>query len=377
MGLFDAFKNELIDIIEWLDNSNDTLVYRFQRHDNEIKNGAQLIVREGQVAVFIREGQLADVFKPGTHALTTQNLPVLSTLAGWKYGFDSPFKAEVYFVSTRQFTDQGWGTRNPVMMRDAEFGAVRIRAFGTYAFRVSEASEFMREIVGTDGQFTTDEITDQLRSILVSQATDAIAESKIAILDLAANYNELGEAIAEKVTAEFAGFGLAVSKLVVENVSLPEEVEQALDKRSSMNVLGNMQQYQQFQAANAMEAAAENSGGAGGMMGAGLGAGMGIGMGQAMAGTMGQAAAPPPQAAPPPLPQTAVWFAAINGAQVGPLDAAGIQQQLAAGQISPATLLWKNGMAAWTPGQQIPELAALFAAPPPIPGAPPPIPPSA
>jgi len=262
-------------------------------------------------------------------------------------------------------------------MRDAEFGAVRIRAFGTYAFRVSEASEFMREIVGTDGQFTTDEITDQLRSILVSQATDAIAESKIAILDLAANYNELGEAIAEKVTAEFAGFGLAVSKLVVENVSLPEEVEQALDKRSSMNVLGNMQQYQQFQAANAMEAAAENPGGAGGMMGAGLGAGMGIGMGQAMAGTMGQAAAPPPQAAPPPLPQTAVWFAAINGAQVGPLDAAGIQQQLAAGQISPATLLWKNGMAAWTPGQQIPELAALFAAPPPIPGAPPPIPPSA
>lgn len=372
MGLFDAFRTELIDIIEWIDDSNNTLVFRFERHDNEIKNGAQLIVREGQVAVFVREGQLADVFQPGTHRLETKNLPVLSTLAGWKYGFDSPFKAEVYFVSTRQFTDQGWGTRNPVMLRDPEFGPVRIRAFGTYAFRVTEAAEFIREIVGTDGEFNTDEITDQLRSILVSQVTDAIGESKIPVLDLAANYDELAKEVSGRATEEFSGFGLAISKLVVENISLPEEVEKALDKRSSMGILGNMQQYQQFQAANALESAAENPGGMGGMMGAGIGAGMGLGMGQMMAGNMGQAAAAP--ATPPPLPGGAIWYAAIGGQQAGPYDANALQQYAQAGQINAETSMWRNGMAAWTPAGQIPELAGMFSAPPPLPGTPPPIP---
>lgn len=377
MGLFDFIGSELIDIIEWLDDTNETLVYRFQRHDNEIKNGAKLVVREGQAAVFVNEGRLADVFTAGTYTLETQNLPLLSTLMGWKYGFDSPFKAEVYFVSTRRFTDQGWGTQNPIMLRDAEFGPVRIRAFGTYTFRVTDPATFLREVVGTDGDFQTDEITDQLRSMIVSRAMDSVAESKIPVLDLAANYDELAKAIETKVDPEFKEHGLDLVKLLVENISLPEEVEAMLDKRTSMGVLGNMQQYSQFQAANAMEQAAQNPGGTGGVMGAGVAAGFGM----AMAGQASQAfqqpqpqppqPQPPPMAppvAPPPLPQAAAWFAAIGGAQAGPFDAAALQQKAATGELTRDTLVWKNGMPSWTAAGQVPELAPVFGAvPPPMP----------
>lgn len=372
MGLWDAIKGEFVDIVEWTEDSRDTMVHRFERYDNEIKYGAQLVVREGQAAVFIKEGQLADVFAPGMYTLETRNLPILSTLAGWKYGFDSPFKCEVYFVNTRQFTDLKWGTKNPIMLRDPEFGPVRLRAFGTYCTRVTDPAAFIREIVGTDGQFTKQEIVNQLRNMIITRFSDLLGESKIPILDLAANYDELSEFASAKLTEEFQQYGLAVTKLLVENISLPPAVEEALDKRSSMGVVGNLNAYTQFQAANAMEAAAENPGG----MAAG---GIGMGMGFAVANQMGQQfaqqqqqqqpAGGPAPAAPPPLPQASVqYYAAVDGQQVGPMGMQQLRQQAAAGKVTPQTLVWKQGMSGWTPAGQVMELNNLFgAAPPPIP----------
>ncbi len=375
MGLWDKIKGEFIDIVEWTDDSRNTMVHRFERYGNEIKYGAQLVVREGQAAVFIKEGQLADVFAPGMYTLETKNLPILSTLAGWKYGFHSPFKCEVYFVNIRRFTDLRWGTKNPIMLRDAEFGPIRLRAFGSYCIRVTDPGAFIREIVGTDGTFTQQEITNQLRNMIVTRFSDLLGESKIPVLDLASNYDELSDFAAEKLTEEFSAYGLAVTKLLVENISLPPAVEEALDKRSSMGVIGNLGAYTQFQAANAMEAAAENPGG----MAAG---GIGMGMGFAVANQMGQQftqqqnqqrmaqQAPAAAAAPPPLPGGNVQFyAAIDGQQVGPLDLNAMRQQAAGGRVTPQTLVWKQGMANWTPAGQVMELNSVFgAAPPPIPG---------
>lgn len=371
MGLWSKIRGELIDIIEWLDSSNDTIAFRFERYNNEIKYGAKLVVREGQVAVFINEGKLADVFQPGTHTLATKNLPILSTLMGWPHGFESPFKAEVYFINTRRFTDQKWGTKNPIMLRDAEFGPIRLRAFGTYVFKVTDAAEFIREIVGTDGEFTTDEITNQLRNTIISRFTDVLGESKIPALDLAANYDELGTFMTERIAPDIAAYGVELTKLLVENISLPPAVEEALDKRTSMGVLGNMQQYTQFQAANAIESAAENPGG-GGMAAGGMAAGLGLAMGNQMAQSMGgHAAAPAP---PPPPPSAPTFHIAKDGQQFGPYDVQALQQQLASGQFSAETLVWAAGMSGWTAAGQVPALASLFqqAAPPPPPPPPPP-----
>ncbi len=363
MGLWDKIRGEFIDIIEWTDPSNDTMVCRFERHGNEIKMGAQLTVREGQVAIFIDNGQLADVYEPGMYTLETDNMPILSTLKGWKYGFSSPFKAEVYFVSTRRFTDLKWGTKHPITLRDAEFGPVRLRAFGTYVIKVNDAAQFIREIVGTDGHFTKDEITDQLRNLIVSRFADIIGESKIPVLDLAANYDELGGFVTKKIHDDFTNYGLDVTKMLVENISLPEEVEKALDKRSSMGVIGNLQQYTQFQTANAMEEAAKNPGGmAAGGMGMGMGFAMANQMGQSMQGAQGQ------QATPPPLPQATAFFVAINNQQAGPFDMNVLQQYVQSGQLTRETLVWKQGMAQWTQAGQVSELAQLFGAtPPPLP----------
>jgi len=360
MGLFDKLRGELIDIIEWTDPTSDTMVHRFDRYNNEIKYGAKLVVRESQVAVFINEGKLADVFEPGTYTLETRNLPILSTLLGWAHGFQSPFKAEVYFVSTRQFTDLKWGTKNPIMLRDPEFGPVRLRAFGTYCVRVMFAPTFIKEIVGTDGLFTTDEVTDQLRNLIVARFADILGESKIPVLDLAANYDELGTFITEKILDDFDSYGLQITKLLVENISLPPEVEAALDKRTSMGVIGNLQAYTQFQTANAMEKAAENPGGA-------AGGGMGLGMGFAMAGQLGQAATGASQG-PPPVPQTASFYVAVNGQQTGPFDTMTLQQQIQSGRLTPQTLVWTEGMAQWTAASDVPDVAKLFGAtPPPVP----------
>lgn len=373
MGLWDKIKGEFVDVIEWLDPSNDTMVYRFERYGNEIKYGARLTVREGQVAVFLNEGQIADTFKPGMYTLETQNLPILSTLMGWKHGFESPFKAEVYFVSTRRFTDQKWGTKNPIMLRDPEFGPVRLRAFGSYEIRVDDGPTFIREIVGTDGHFTTDEVNEQLRNIVVSRFPDALGEAKIPMLDLASNYDELGEQLRDKIGSEYKKYGIELTKLLVENISLPPAVEEALDKRSSMGIVGDMAKYQQYQAGTAIGDAANNEG-MGGLAAGGLAAGLGFGMANQMSGAM----QPPPSqghaAAPPPPPPAAQFHVSINGQQMGPFSPQVLQQQIASGQVKPDSHVWKQGMAGWLPASQVPEVASMFGAVPPPPPPPPPAP---
>ncbi|GAA2629205.1 SPFH domain-containing protein [Dactylosporangium fulvum] len=369
MGLWDKVKGEFIDIIEWLDDSRDTIVWRFPRYQNEIKMGAKLIVRESQTAVFVNEGQVADVFTPGTYTLQTQNLPILSTLKGWKYGFDSPWKAEVYFVNTRQFTDFKWGTQNPVMMRDAEFGMVRLRAFGAYALRVVDPEKLLRELVGTDPQFRTEEVSEFIRQLIVGHLGPALATAQVPVLDLVAQQLLIGQKLAGVLTQELSGYGVQIPKFIIENISLPPEVEEALDKRTSMGVLGNLDAYTKFQAANAMEDAANNQGGAG----EGFGLGLGMAAGQRMANALSQpapapAAPPAAPAGPPPLPQQDQWFAGINGQQAGPFDLNTLGAQVRSGAIGRGTLVWKNGMAQWTPAEQVPELGPLFAAvPPPFP----------
>src|ERR1700687_5321660 len=285
MGILDRLSPsaQFIEVIEWLDDTGDTMMYRFPVRDQEIKNGAQLIVRESQAAVFVHEGQIADVFGPGRYGVEGGNTPILSKLGAWKTGFNSPIKSEVYFVNTKQFTDLKWGTSNPVMMRDSDFGMVRLRAFGIYSFRVTDPRALIKEIAGTNAHFVTEDIEGQLKRTLVSGFSDALAESKIAALDLASNYDELSKFIRGKLTGDFNTYWLELTKFVIENISLPAEVAAAMDKRTSMGVIGDVGRYAQFQAADAMRDAAQNTGG-----GAGTGAGLGAGFagGNAMAGAM-------------------------------------------------------------------------------------------
>ncbi|MDW3847016.1 SPFH domain-containing protein [Micromonospora sp. BRA006-A] len=370
----DKLRGELIDIIEWLDDSRDTMVWRFPRYQNEIKMGAKLVVRESQTAVFVNEGKIADVFTPGTYTLETRNLPILSTLKGWKYGFNSPFKAEVYFVNTRQFTDMKWGTQNPVILRDAEFGVVRVRAFGAFAARVVDASRLLRELVGTDPQFRTEEVQEYLRQLMVGRLGGALATAGVPLLDLAAHQDAIGRRLAAVLTEELAEVGIAIPTFVIENVSVPPEVEQALDKRTSMGAVGDLDRYTRFQAANAMEAAANNPGGE---AGAGIGLGMGMAMGQQMARSMGGGAATQPAqpapaqpaaAEPPPLPGQAQWYVGVGGQRQGPYDLGALTEQANAGALGADTLVWRTGMAQWQPAGQVPELASVLASvPPPLP----------
>jgi membrane protease subunit (stomatin/prohibitin family) len=295
MGIWDFVKSELIDVIEWLDDSADILVWRFPDQDHEIKMGAKLTVREGQTAVFVNEGQIADVFQPGLYTLTTQNMPILTTLRSWKYGFESPFKAEIYFVNTRNFLDLKWGTQNPIMMRDPDFGAVRLRAFGTYGIRVVDARAFMKEVFGTSGLFTTDEIEGQLRSMLVSAFAAMLGNAKIAALDLAANYRTMGDSARAAMEPEFQRYGVALTLFVIENISMPPEVEKMLDTRTQMGIVGDMGRFTQFQTAQAITDAAKAGGGAGDFMGMGAG----IAMGQQMASAMAMSLSKPQQAQEP------------------------------------------------------------------------------
>jgi membrane protease subunit (stomatin/prohibitin family) len=295
MGFFDRLVAQFIEIIEWVDDSRDTMVYRFPVYAKEIKNGAKLVVREGQAAVFIREGKLADVMGPGTYTLDSKNLPLLSTLLGWKYGFESPFKSEVYFVATRQFTDLKWGTQNPIMMRDADFGVVRLRAFGAYAVRVSDPGVFIKEIVGTDGMFETDKIADYLRDMLLQAFAEALGKSKIPCLDLAANYKELGGVLTKDIGADFEAHGLTLTRFLISNISVPPEVEAILDKRSEIGAIGDLNKFTQFQVASSIPDAAKNPSG---LAGAGMGLGAGLAMGGQMANAMNAAQPPAPAAAP-------------------------------------------------------------------------------
>jgi len=304
MGLLDYLKTQLLEIIQWQDDSRDTLSFRFPDEDKEIKRGAQLIVRESQVAQFVYLGQFGDTFGPGKHTLTTDNIPVLATLKGWKYGFESPFKADVYFLNTRLFTGNKWGTANPIMMRDADFGIVRMRAYGTYDFHIIEPKLFLKEVAGTDDHFRLDEFADAMRSRLVSIFTDALASARVPALDVASRYTELGEALLPLINPALQSkYGLEMTSFIVENVSVPPEVEQAIDKRSSMAAIGNLNDYVKFQMAESMT---KGGGEGGGMASTAAGLGAGLAMGQQMMAAMNQPQATPTaapvSAVPPPLP---------------------------------------------------------------------------
>src|SRR5436309_3849011 len=294
MGLMDFIKGELLEIIEWTDDSRDTLSYRFPDDDKEIKRGAQLIVRESQRAQFVYLGQFGDTFGAGKYTLTTDNIPILTTLRGWKYGFESPFKADVYYITTRLFTGNKWGTANPVMMRDQDFGIVRVRAFGTYDFRVVEVKRFLKEVAGTDEHFRLDEFADVMRSRIVSVFSDALASAKVPVLDVATRYSELGEALLPLINPALKEkYGLEMPTFVVENVSVPQEVENAIDKRASMAAVGNLNDYVKFQMAQGFEK------GGSGVAGIGAEMAVGVSMAQQMmnqpGGVMAQAT---PAAAP-------------------------------------------------------------------------------
>lgn len=375
MGLFDLIQSELIDIIEWIDDSRHTLVWRFPRHDNEIKNGAQLIVRPGQTAVFVYQGEIADVYPPGHYELTTANRPIMTTLEGWKYGFDSPFKAEVYFISTRQVTDLKWGTPNPIMLRDPEFGPIRIRAFGTYTLKAVDPKALLQEIVGTNGEFGADDVNTLMRSIIQSAFADLVGSSQIAALDLASHYQMLAEKLREQVCERIDDeYGLDCPQLFIVNISMPESVEKALDTRTSMGVIGDMNRFQQYQMGQAMTSAAESGGGGGASEGLGLGLGMAMASrmmpGMGAAGSPGAVGGNSSGNVPPPPPADA-WYIAVAGESKGPFSIAQIQSGVASGEVNDQTLVWKNGMPQWSAAGTMPGLSTLFgAAPPPIPGGP-------
>lgn len=299
MGLFS--KKQLLKVIEWEDDSKDTMVYRYPLTDrDEIMNSSTLVVRPSQVALFVHKGQICDVFAPGTYKLATENIPLITKILALPTGFDSPIKAEVYYVNTKQFAGQKWGTQNPIMMRDAEFGAVRLRAFGNYSIKVDNPKKFMEEVFGTNSLFTVNELFAQVKPMVVEAFSDAVAESKISALDLAANYKEFSKTIVDTSVEAFSAFGLKLCSVTIENISLPENVEKALDERSSMGIMKDeMATYTQYQAANAMRDAANNPNG-NNMAGMGVGIASGMAMGNIFAQSMAQTAQaqPAPQAAP-------------------------------------------------------------------------------
>lgn len=363
MSFLDFLRGEFIDVIHWVDDTRDTIVWRFERHGHAIKYGAKLTVREGQVAVFVHEGQLADVFGPGLYELETNNMPVMTTLQHWDHGFRSPFVSEIYFVNTRRFTDMKWGTRNPITCRDPEFGMVRLRAYGTYTMRVTDPARFMTEIVGTDGEFTTDEIEFQIRNHIVSNFSQIVASSGIPVLDMAANTLELGKLVAERIAPRLAEYGLEIPNFYIENISLPAAVEKALDQRTKMGIVGDLSRYQQFSTAEAMTAAASNPGGDGGM-----GAGLGMGMGMAMANRMAEQMSPEQGGTPPPPPPPdRVWHIAVNGETRGPFSRAELGQMVSRGEFTRQTHVWTPGQDGWKHANDVPELAQLFTVHPPPP----------
>ena len=374
MGILDFLSGQFIDVIEWTDDTRDTMVWRFEREGHEIKYGAKLTVREGQAAVFIHEGQLADVFTPGLYMLETNNMPILTTLQHWDHGFKSPFKSEIYFVNTTRFTQMKWGTKNPIMCRDPEFGPVRLRAYGTYSMRVADPGRFMTEIVGTDGEFTSDEIGYQIRNIVVQSISRTLAGSGIPVLDMAANTADLGKLVTSAIEPTISDYGLSIPEFYIENISLPEAVEEVLDKRTSMGIVGDLGRFTQFSAAEAMSKASENQGGAG----AGMGAGMGMGMGMAMGGMMNspwgaqpQAQAPVVQTPPPPPPPPVehVWHIAENGETTGPFSRAAMGQKVGTGDLTRETMVWTAGQDGWLPAGEVQDLATLFTIMPPPPPA--------
>jgi membrane protease subunit (stomatin/prohibitin family) len=360
MGFWDKIFGEFIDVIDWLDESNDTLVYRFERYNNEIKYGAKLTVRQAQAAVFVNEGEIADVLGPGIYELTTKNLPILTTLQHWDHAFNSPFKAEVYFCNLRRFTDLKWGTKNPIILRDKEFGAVRLRAFGTYEIRIEDPRKFIEEIVGTNGHFSVDDISNQLRNIIISRFTDIVASANIPVLDLAANYDQLGEYVSEKIAKEFSEYGLELSRVLIENISVPPMVEEALDKRTSMGMIGDLHKYLDFQTA---ESLTKEGGGASDMIGMGLG----FAMADKLARNF-EKQQTNKEKSYIPEPFEKMYYYAKDQEPKGPFNIDEIEEMIKERKIDSSTLMWSTGMEKWSKAKDIEEIETLFnyLTPPPL-----------
>ncbi len=355
MGIWDKLFGELVDIIEWTDDTRHTLVYRFPRYGNEIKNGAMLTVREGQMAVLVNEGEVADVFNPGLYELNTANVPILSSLQGWKHGFESPFKAEVYFFNTKVFTDMKWGLRNPLILRDNEFGVIRVRAFGSYAFRINDPHKMMKEIVGTDGHFVLEEIIGQLKNLVVTGFAKVISESGIPVLDLAASYDDLGQFLTEQIQPLFDEYGLKLETMLVENVSVPESVEKALDERASSIAVGDLNRFTRYQQAQSMRDAANSQSTAGGGMAMGMGFGMAQSFGQAMTkGDDTDPLAPPP--IPPSVKEIKHYFVIVDGQRVGPINLAAVVEMITKQQVTSDTMIWTAGMQDWAAADSLSEV---------------------
>ncbi len=376
MGLMDKLRGEFVDIIEWLEDSRTLLGWRFPRYQNEIKQGAQLIVREGQLAIFVYQGQLADTFGPGTYTLNTQNLPIMSTLQGWKYGFNSPFRSEVYFINTRPVTDLRWGTPNPITLRDPDFGMVQVRANGLCVVRVLDPVIFLRQVIGTDSQVGVEEITELLRREISQAFSELVLNTGVGAIDLQGHQTELSERLRQAVMPRIDDeFGLTIQSIVM-NVSLPDEITQAMtrgvakgvEEAGWMNQLGDLNRYQQAKAADAMTAAANNPNGGG--MGAMMGAGMGMMMGQQLAGQLNQGGQHAQQTPPPLLQDDQTFHVEMNGSAVGPYNLAQLRNMVGNGQLTTHTLVWSAGQAGWLPAGQVPALRALLVAPPPLPNQP-------
>ncbi len=366
MGFWSKLKGELIDIIEWADVDSDLLIWKFPRYGNEIKNGAKLIVRESQVAIFVNEGELADVFTPGTYTLETKNLPILSTLQGWKYGFNSPFKAEVYFVSTKTFLNQKWGTPNAFYIEDPKYGDISVRAFGTFSFQVVDAVKFFRDYAGPVEEYPVSRITEELRNAIISNFQDAVAESGLSIAKLTGNIKELQEALLKYLQKDFADYGLKIFKFYINSITLPKDLEEYLHKGAKARFIGDADAYQRVQMAEAYGNIGQSGNYSGGVEGL-----MGMAMMQMMMNQQQPRSSQAP-GAPVPPPMTAQFYVAVNGQQVGPLTLEQVQQMIASGQVNQNTYVWKQGLPNWVPASQVPEIAGLFGAVPPPPPPPPP-----
>lgn len=376
MGLLDKLRGEFVDIIEWLEDSRTLLAWRFPRYQNEIKQGAQLIVREGQLAIFVYQGQLADTFGPGTYTLNTQNLPIMSTIQGWKYGFNSPFRSEVYFINTRPVTDLRWGTPNPITIRDPDFGMVQVRANGLCVVRVQDPVVFLRQIIGTDSNVDVEEVTELLRREIAQAFSDMIMQTGAGAIDLQGRQTELGVRLTEMVRPRVDDeFGLLIQSITM-NLSLPEEITQAMtrgvakgvEEAGWINQLNDLDRYQRAKQADAMTTAAGNPGGSG--MGEMMGAGMGMAMAQQMMNQSQQQAQQGQQTPPPLLQDSQTFHVEIHGSAAGPYNLGQLRGMVENGQLTTHTLIWSAGMAGWMPAGQVPALRMLFAAPPPLPGQP-------
>ncbi|WP_239004161.1 SPFH domain-containing protein [Nocardia panacis] len=388
----DMIRGEFVDIIEWLDETNTTLAWRFPRYENEIKNGAELIVREGQQAIFVYRGQIADTYGPGHYTLTTENMPIMSTLQGWRHGFNSPFRSEVYYINTRPVTDLRWGTPQPVTVRDPDFRMVQIRANGTTIVEVIDAPTFLRQVIGTESVVDMEQITEMIRRNIALAFSDMVMASGLGAIDLQGRQVELSDKLREFVAQRVQSFGLGIDAVTM-TISLPEEIQQAmtrgvargLEESSFLNNVGDLNRYTQARAADAMLAAAQNEGG--GVAGAAMQAGLGVVLGGQMAGTaQGGFAQPqgypqqgyqqaPQQAAPPPLPSLQVFHIELNGQAAGPYPLDQLRSFVSSGHLTRETNVWAEGMAGWAVAASVPALQTLFAAPPPLPGNPPPLPP--